>query len=193
MRQASVPLCAPLRTAGLDPCLRRHAINALMWLNSPSLLRDRRVCLFSAHRSTAPKACHASRSHTTRCFGFGMTAGLQPSRQRDDGWIRHRAGTDRAGMYVTARRTALPILRCVSLDRRTPPIDAAAGSIQHRRPPRLSSAGHPDQAIRPIPRQPKSRAPLMLWQKIAFRAARNHCRSSVQWLCRPLRELAHEV
>src|SRR3954467_10086076 len=40
---------------------------------------------------------------------------------------------DRAGS--AARRTALPILGCVSLDRWTFPTDAAAGSIPHKRPP----------------------------------------------------------
>jgi hypothetical protein len=34
-----------------------HAIDTLMWLNSPSVWPDQKVCLFSGPRSITPTAC----------------------------------------------------------------------------------------------------------------------------------------
>ncbi len=106
----------------------------LMWLNSPSLSRDRKVCPFLEHRNTAPTASASRLAPQLRdctAWRIGPACIVQREERRCQSW------------------------RCVSLDRRTFPT-AAAGSIPHRRPPRRSSAVRPDRVIQPTRPQPKS-------------------------------------
>jgi hypothetical protein len=84
MRRTFVSIATPPPTEGF------HAIDALMWLNSPSLSRDRKVCPFSEPEAQHQQLAH--RSHDN-LFGFEAAAGLQPGHQCNDSRIiTHRVG-----------------------------------------------------------------------------------------------------
>src|SRR6516164_7560797 len=98
-----------------------------MWLNRPSLSPHRKVCLFSAHRSTAPKACASQPRQSVWVRGGPGTSTESPA-PRSQNYTAWRIGL---ACIVQREERRCQSWRCVSLDRWTFPTDAAAGISDH--------------------------------------------------------------